>query len=110
MTPNPNGPLNPNPPLFPPPHLVERDDGLLVAPADVEGVPGLPLQDGVLQPGVLPQVGIGGGDAADLSSGDGQLGDGEGPHAWGGWWGERGMHHFMPRCTSFVGAAFNFGF
>lgn len=68
-------------------HLVERDDRLLVDPGDVEGVPGLPLQDGVFQLGVLPEVGVGGGDAAYLGSGDGQLGNGEGPHAW---WRERG--------------------
>lgn len=79
MTPNPNGPLILS---FSSSHLVERDDRLLVDPGDVERVAGLPLQDGIFQLGVLPEVGVGGGDAAYLGSGDGQLGNGEGPHAW----------------------------
>lgn len=81
VTPNPNGPLILS---FPSSHPVECDDGLLVHPADVEGVAGLPFQDGIFQLGVLPEVGVGGGDAADLGSGNGQLGNGEGPHAWEG--------------------------
>lgn len=95
VTPNPNGPLILS---FPSshPHPVERDDGLLVHPADVEGVAGLPFQDGVFQLGVLPEVGVGGGDAADLGPGDGQLGNGEGPHAWEG---ERGGD-FIISCTA----------
>lgn len=94
VTPNPNGPLILS---FPSSHPVECDDGLLVHPADVEGVAGLPFQDGIFQLGVLPEVGVGGGDAADLGPGDGQLGNGEGPHAWGG--GESGGD-FIISCTA----------
>lgn len=92
MTPNPNRPLILP---FPASHLVERDDGLLVDPGDVERVAGLPLQDGIFQLGVLPEVGVGGGDAAYLGSGDGQLGDGEGPHAW-----EREREGFIISCPA----------
>lgn len=63
-------------------YLVERDYCLLVHPGDVERVPGLPLQDGVLQLGVLAEVGVRGRDSAYLGPWDGQLGDGEGPHTW----------------------------
>lgn len=107
VTPNPNGPLILS---FASSHPVECDDGLLVHPADVEGVAGLPFQDGIFQLGVLPEVGVGGGDAADLGPGNGQLGNGEGPHAWGGGRERRRLHHFMHCCTSFVGSKFNFGF
>lgn len=75
---------NPNVPLilsFSSSHLVERDDRLLVDPGDVERVARLPLQDGIFQLGVLTEVGIGGGDAAYLGSRDGQLRNGEWPHA-----------------------------
>lgn len=55
----------------------------MVYPRDVERVPALSIQDGELHPGVLTQVGVRGGDASDLSSGDGQFGNGEGPHTCG---------------------------
>lgn len=86
MTPKPNGPLILS---LSSSHLVERDDRLLVDPGDVESVARLPFQDGIFQLGVLAEVGVGGGDAAYLSSGDGQLGNGEGPHAWREGGGER---------------------
>ncbi|MEQ2213404.1 hypothetical protein XENOCAPTIV_014512, partial [Xenoophorus captivus] len=63
-------------------HLVQGDDCLLVHSGDVEGVPRLPLQDGVFQLGVLTEVCIGCGDASNLCTWDGKFGNREGPHAW----------------------------
>ncbi|MEQ2256337.1 hypothetical protein ILYODFUR_023200 [Ilyodon furcidens] len=64
------------------PERCQGDDCLLVHSGDVEGVPRLPLQDGVFQLGVLTEVCVGCGDASNLCAWDGKFGNREGPHAW----------------------------